>query len=191
MLVIVHSYKSSITETSINPLVNHVNLPGKAEKQHDGRRSAPPLLFYTYLTLRTLCTSTVELYKIDIFKLIYYASMYPSIADLRSALSSFASSANTFRVLFSIPSQSQSSSTAIPPPRTLYVLDSSFNPPTRAHLKIATSAVRQDKGAEPKRLILLLATQNADKGWSQKPNCASILPASLSFDCGWMMMKPS
>jgi nicotinamide-nucleotide adenylyltransferase len=48
-------------------------------------------------------------------------------------------------------------------PSTVYVLDSSFNPPTRAHLKIAASALQNDKGSTPKRLLLLLATQNADK----------------------------
>jgi nicotinamide-nucleotide adenylyltransferase len=49
------------------------------------------------------------------------------------------------------------------PPQALYVLDSSFNPPTVAHLRIATTALTHDRGAVPKRLLLLLATQNADK----------------------------
>lgn len=46
------------------------------------------------------------------------------------------------------------------------MLDSSFNPPTRAHLRIALSALKNDKHVSaqaPKRLILLLSTQNADK----------------------------
>jgi len=81
------------------------------------------------------------------------------LPEFRAALTSFASSSAGFRVLNSIP---QNVSTASP--RTLYVLDSSFNPPTRAHLKIAVTALRDDRGEAPKRLLLLLATQNADKG---------------------------
>ncbi|KAL9124496.1 MAG: hypothetical protein Q9217_006174, partial [Psora testacea] len=50
---------------------------------------------------------------------------------------------------------------------TLYILDSSFNPPTLAHLRICTTALLQDSKAKSpdsqKRLLLLLATQNADK----------------------------
>ena len=79
----------------------------------------------------------------------------------RDALQTFASSRSRFQVLNSCPS------TSVPPDtRTLYVLDSSFNPPTLAHLRIAVSALRDDKRAPqslPKRLLLLLATQNADK----------------------------
>jgi nicotinamide-nucleotide adenylyltransferase len=44
----------------------------------------------------------------------------------------------------------------------LYVLDSSFNPPTLAHRHIACSAVLEN-WRTPSRLLLLLATQNADK----------------------------
>ncbi|EAA34361.3 hypothetical protein GE21DRAFT_3610 [Neurospora crassa] len=64
----------------------------------------------------------------------------------------------------------------IPPtkrPHTLIVLDSSFNPPTLAHLRMATSAVRDTikkkrRGEDAKdmsglRLLLLLAVVNADK----------------------------
>ncbi|KAH8884998.1 cytidylyltransferase [Thozetella sp. PMI_491] len=65
----------------------------------------------------------------------------------------------------------------IPPPvrpRTLIVLDSSFNPPTMAHLRMATSAIqdlRSASSAKPVekpespvlRLLLLLAINNADK----------------------------
>jgi nicotinamide-nucleotide adenylyltransferase len=80
------------------------------------------------------------------------------LSKYASALSSFSSSAETFRVLTSVPQHPSQ-----PPPSTLYVLDSSFNPPTRAHLRIATSALTKDQGSLPKRLLLLLATQNADK----------------------------
>lgn len=60
-------------------------------------------------------------------------------------------------------------------PRTLIVLDSSFNPPTRAHLRMATSAIRdhlaqqETNGGQKKRLgtslrlLLLLSVNNADK----------------------------
>jgi nicotinamide-nucleotide adenylyltransferase len=83
-------------------------------------------------------------------------SMRKQVAKFAAALSSFSSSADTFRILISKPQNS-------PPPSTIYVLDSSFNPPTLAHLRIATSALLQDHGPAPKRLLLLLATQNADK----------------------------
>lgn len=49
------------------------------------------------------------------------------------------------------------------PAKTVYVLDSSFNPPTLAHLHIATSALCAQPSAGPARLLLLLALQNADK----------------------------
>lgn len=45
-------------------------------------------------------------------------------------------------------------------PRSLVVLDSSFNPPTRAHLHLLTTAAKRF-GVE--RSLLLLAKQNADK----------------------------
>lgn len=47
--------------------------------------------------------------------------------------------------------------------RTLYVLDSSFNPPTKAHLTLARQALLNDKGNRPARMMFLLATVNADK----------------------------
>ncbi|CAF9914355.1 hypothetical protein IMSHALPRED_001888 [Imshaugia aleurites] len=80
---------------------------------------------------------------------------------IQRSLQAFASSPQTIEILRTLsrahPTQSRS-------PKTLYVLDSSFNPPTRAHLHICTSALLHDRPkAEPKRLLLLLATQNADK----------------------------
>ncbi|OBT75860.1 hypothetical protein VF21_04373 [Pseudogymnoascus sp. 05NY08] len=53
-----------------------------------------------------------------------------------------------------------------PTPKTLFVLDSSFNPPTTAHLHLARSALfSKDEGRypHPRRVLLLLATKNADK----------------------------
>ncbi|KAJ6103884.1 hypothetical protein N7486_004106 [Penicillium sp. IBT 16267x] len=73
-----------------------------------------------------------------------------------SLLKRFTASSRDFEVLTTIPADS------CPAPKILYVLDSSFNPPTRAHLRIASSALleRLDPSS---RLLLLLATQNADK----------------------------
>ncbi|KAI9877715.1 MAG: hypothetical protein M1830_003027 [Pleopsidium flavum] len=81
------------------------------------------------------------------------------LPEIKTALQSFTSSPNKFRVLRTVPT----SPIISPVPKTLYVLDSSFNPPTKAHLQIATSAILHDHGASPRRLLLLLATQNADK----------------------------
>ncbi|KAL2265120.1 hypothetical protein VTJ83DRAFT_6220 [Remersonia thermophila] len=58
------------------------------------------------------------------------------------------------------------------PPRTIVVLDSSFNPPTRAHLSMATTAIldlahKHNEPLSTVRLLLLLSVNNADK--SVKP----------------------
>jgi nicotinamide-nucleotide adenylyltransferase len=92
--------------------------------------------------------------KIDVEMLRQMKALYAS------ALKDFASSSATFRILRSIPGTNPPNSS---PTKTLYVLDSSFNPPSRAHMQIATSALQCDKGATPHRLLLLFATQNADK----------------------------
>ena len=87
-------------------------------------------------------------------------NMRSLLPAFRTALETFASSTSSFQILRSVPP------TASALPKTLYVLDSSFNPPTRAHLHIALTAILNDEKAriEPvKRLLLLLATQNADK----------------------------
>jgi nicotinamide-nucleotide adenylyltransferase len=87
------------------------------------------------------------------------------LSKYASAVTSFASSSSNLRILHSTPSASH------PPPKTLYILDSSFNPPTVAHLRIATSALLTDSkpSPAPKRLLLLLATQNADKAPKPAP----------------------
>jgi len=88
-------------------------------------------------------------------------SMTQLLQHFQAALRSFASSNSTFQLLRTVPA---SRSPSISSPKTLYVLDSSFNPPTTAHLRIASSALEQDpRATAPKRLLLLLATQNADK----------------------------
>ncbi|KAJ5502231.1 Cytidylyltransferase [Penicillium fimorum] len=73
-----------------------------------------------------------------------------------SLLKRFISSTKDFEVLTTIPPDHSAES------ETLYVLDSSFNPPTRAHLRIASTALLENPKPRP-RLLLLLATQNADK----------------------------
>ncbi|KAH8779250.1 hypothetical protein F5882DRAFT_150296 [Hyaloscypha sp. PMI_1271] len=82
-----------------------------------------------------------------------------ALQTYRSALHTFASSQSNFQILKSLRSS------PLPPPKTLYILDSSFNPPTLAHLRIAKTALLSDPIAAPtpRRLLLLLATQNADK----------------------------
>ncbi|KAF4875368.1 Nicotinamide mononucleotide adenylyltransferase [Colletotrichum siamense] len=84
------------------------------------------------------------------------------------SLSSFQSSQDAFRVLCTLPHRREN---AAPSPRRpqqpvkrLVVLDSSFNPPTLAHLRMATSALQASGGAGAgARLLLLLAVNNADK----------------------------
>ena len=102
------------------------------------------------------------------------ASFRPLIAEFRSALSAFQDSGSKIQILKTIypanvfpqepkaPSDSDS-------PRTLFILDSSFNPPTVAHKSIAQSALRKtssDVFSKPHRLLLLFATMNADKAAS-------------------------
>ncbi|KAH7357647.1 hypothetical protein BKA66DRAFT_472966 [Pyrenochaeta sp. MPI-SDFR-AT-0127] len=86
------------------------------------------------------------------------ASIRAVLPDLESVLHSFASSPIKFRVVRTVnPTPTQ--------PRTLYILDSSFNPPSIAHLALATSALKQHAPSEhsPYRLLLLFSTHNADK----------------------------
>ena len=81
---------------------------------------------------------------------------------LKAKLQSFTSSCAQFQVLHTLPEPS-----ALPRIRNerpiLYILDSSFNPPTIAHYSIVTSALESDPSQVTKRLLLLLAIQNADK----------------------------
>ncbi|OAQ79738.1 cytidylyltransferase [Purpureocillium lilacinum] len=102
------------------------------------------------------------------------------------SLTAFQSSRDPLRVLCTLPHSSASatstrvasSSSAVDaepaprrpsgPVRRLIVLDSSFNPPTRAHAQMVRSAVRDAKGGEARasgatRVMLLLAVNNADK----------------------------
>ncbi|KAF2183332.1 Nucleotidylyl transferase [Zopfia rhizophila CBS 207.26] len=86
------------------------------------------------------------------------ASLRTILPELESALRLFTSSPSKFRVVRTVnPTNTQ--------PRTLYILDSSFNPPSIAHLALATSAISNPapSDSQPHRLLLLFSTHNADK----------------------------
>lgn len=87
------------------------------------------------------------------------AEMTALLPALRTTLHTFAASPSSFRLI-------RSTSPAAAPAKTLFILDSSFNPPTKAHFNIALSTFHDASTgpADQKRLLLLLATQNADKG---------------------------
>lgn len=99
-------------------------------------------------------------------------SLTMALPRLQAALRAFQSSGKAFELITPCPS----------PPRnctTLVVLDSSFNPPTIAHMAMATSALHDlrtqrsiaaklkggahDQSDDGVRLLLLLAVNNADK----------------------------
>ncbi|KAI9368000.1 Nucleotidylyl transferase [Aspergillus egyptiacus] len=86
------------------------------------------------------------------------AATQTSRTQYSSALKRFIESAKNFEVVTSVPLESRQPVT----PQVLYVLDSSFNPPTLAHRQIASNAILEGP-RKPSRLLLLLATQNADK----------------------------
>ncbi|KAM5343139.1 hypothetical protein ACJ41O_014105 [Fusarium nematophilum] len=83
------------------------------------------------------------------------------------ALTSFQSSPDPLRILCTLPHHSDAPAPRRPtrPVRDLIILDSSFNPPTLAHLGMAGSALRdlQIKNGGQQRLMLLLSVNNADK----------------------------
>ena len=86
------------------------------------------------------------------------ASLRSLLPEFESALHSFTSSPAKFRVVHTVNPTSTR-------PRTLYILDSSFNPPQKAHLSLATTALKQSQTSDekPYRLLLLFSTHNADK----------------------------
>ncbi|KAI5257150.1 Nucleotidylyl transferase [Aureobasidium subglaciale] len=96
------------------------------------------------------------------------SSMRSILPQLETALKSFQSSDSKFRIVRSInPSASSPAS-----PKTLFILDSSFNPPSKAHLALAKSALHSSSTKHhqsPFGLLLLFSTHNADKA----PSAAS------------------
>ncbi|RDW57970.1 nicotinate-nicotinamide nucleotide adenylyltransferase [Aspergillus mulundensis] len=82
-------------------------------------------------------------------------------AQYSSALKRFLDSPKDFEIITSV-SHGGAGPRAPSSSEVLHVLDSSFNPPTLAHRRIACSAVSESRD-QPCRVLLLLATQNADK----------------------------
>lgn len=78
---------------------------------------------------------------------------------LKNEIESFKKNAGKvpFKLLYSEPKETRFDSTSTP---DLYILDSSFNPPTRAHLHLALSLLPPKP---PARILLLLSLGNADK----------------------------
>jgi nicotinamide-nucleotide adenylyltransferase len=94
-------------------------------------------------------------------------SLLPS---LEKALNSFVSSSAAFRVVRTVnpPDASNKAIQSCEPqlghrPNTLFILDSSYNPPSRAHLALASSTLSTTSEPLPHRLLLLFSTHNADK----------------------------
>lgn len=95
---------------------------------------------------------------------------------LSTALKDFQTSQSPFRLLQTIHPHTLVPQPATPPsskdsnnqPRTLLILDSSFNPPSTAHLTLALTALHRTSNPMtstpgPHRLLLLFSTMNADK----------------------------
>ncbi|KAF2840705.1 hypothetical protein M501DRAFT_930627 [Patellaria atrata CBS 101060] len=94
------------------------------------------------------------------------------LPTLESAIQSFVSETSRrgkpgFRLLQTIkPSQSEEEKQSL---RTLYILDSSFNPPSLAHRALCLDALRNSPSQTGlKRLLLLFSTHNADKSADAK-----------------------
>lgn len=94
-----------------------------------------------------------------------------SLRALRSqfsqALKDFAASSSSFKVLHTIPPTSAPTPNTPILTRTLYVLDSSFNPPSKAHSSLVKAALKSrvssSEHESSPRVLFLLATVNADK----------------------------
>lgn len=90
------------------------------------------------------------------------------IRDSKSFLQSFQRSGRKFALFqqASGENESDSSKAAVNAAKTLFVLDSSYNPPSKAHFTLACSAVTSATAQQqprPHGLLLLFSTANADK----------------------------
>lgn len=113
------------------------------------------------------------------------ASFRSLVPELGSSLKAFQQSGARFRLLRTVeptnldhkpPSKVSDGE----PPETLFILDSSFNPPSIAHQALAHSALHvsnSDSFPKPHRMLLLFSTMNADKA-----------PSATSFDQRLTMM---
>ena len=108
------------------------------------------------------------------------------LPTLEASLKAFTSSSAKFQVIRTIPAQSNATAEiesieAQTPsePKTLFILDSSYNPPSRAHLALAATAIATAKETRPHRLLFLFSTHNADKAPS---------PASFTQRIAMMIM---
>lgn len=117
------------------------------------------------------------------------------LSRLQGALRQFQSSGKAFQLVDTV-AKASAAGTAPRKCRTLIVLDSSFNPPTIAHMAMATSAVEDVQmqrdialtlkggegarhgGSDEIRLLLLLAVNNADKA-----------PKPASFEHRLLLMR--
>lgn len=94
-----------------------------------------------------------------------------ALQQFQHGLKAFQESKAAFRVLATVdPGTLQISSNVVnSEPKTLFVLDSSFNPPSIAHQTLAETALHVSTSnayTEPHRLLLLFSTMNADKATS-------------------------
>ncbi|KAK4496796.1 hypothetical protein PRZ48_012780 [Zasmidium cellare] len=94
------------------------------------------------------------------------------VPDLTASLKSFQQSSSKFRILKTLTYTSSQPKDPTPSkhdadsPKTLFILDSSFNPPSIAHKTLALSVLEQTYAKQfpsPHRLLLLFAVMNADK----------------------------
>ena len=101
-------------------------------------------------------------------------------------MESFTSSSSKFQVIRTIPAPADATTDieSVDPqlpaePKTLFILDSSYNPPSRAHLALAATAIASTKEPKSYRLLFLFSTHNADKAPS---------PASFTQRIAMMIM---
>lgn len=81
------------------------------------------------------------------------------VPNLVTSLKAFQSSSTSFKVISTVPPNHTPSDL-----QTLFILDLSFNPPSKAHFHLARCALQKSfQYTHPCRLVLLFSTRNADK----------------------------